>query len=219
MLSFDDLSIPDDWPLLLGVDTGAYMSALLVAFCPDPYAALALAEFPNYRYVGGEIELLGSANSEWARTVVNAYRHLRPGTSRVHGWVDQNSQFKQELSHYGLALQSNLRKLELRVEISREYVQAHDPPRFYLAPWLSVLPYEMEYAHWPDEATSAGKFERIKQNDHTLDCLEHVLSRRPRTKAVLGPVKESFLDRYLREHGRPDRVLRHGAGDPHLGRV
>ena len=47
---------------------------------------------------------------------------------------------------------------------------------------LSLLPYEVEYAQWPELTTSAGKYERLKVNDHVLDCLEHVLSRHPRAR-------------------------------------
>lgn len=216
MLSFDDLRIPDGWPILVGFDTGTFMSASFTAFCPDPYCALTIAEFPNYRYVGGEIELLGMSNHQWAQHVFASYNKLRPGTTKVHGWVDENTQFRAELNHYGLVLRGNPRKLELRVEISREYVQAVDPPRYYLAPWLTVLPYEMEHAAFPDSTTSSGRFEREKTNDHTLDTVEHVLSRRPRTKTVLGKSKDSFLDRFLKENRFP---VPPGRGvDPHLGR-
>jgi len=217
MLGFNDLAVPSDWPIIVGFDTGTYMSCTFTTFCPDPYSALVLAEFPNYRYVGGELELLDVSNSEWARTIIAAYSRLRPHTDRVTGWVDQNSQFKTELARYGLILRSNFRKLELRVEIAREYVLAHDPLRFYMAPWLTVLPYEMEYATWPDEHTTGGKFERLKQHDHTLDCVEHTLSRRPRTTRVSPKHQESFLERYLREHRRPDREIRSWSHDRHLG--
>lgn len=216
MLSFSDLRIPPDWTLVVGFDTGAYMSATITAFCPDPYCALTVWEGPNYRYVGGEIEHLGLSNAEWARDVLRAYRFLRPGTTKVHGWVDTNSQFKFELARYNLHLHGNPRKLELRVEIAREYVQAHDPYRWWMAPWLTVLPYEMEHATWPDEATSAGKFERVKQNDHTLDCLEHTLSRRPRTKRILEIEKKETLREMLwRTHRRTDRDI--SPPDRHLG--
>lgn len=217
MLSFTDLRIPDSWTLLVGADTGAYMSAAIVAITPEPSSALVLWEGPNYRYVGGgDIELLGLSNPEWAHNLHTAYTHLRPRTTKIHGWVDTNSQFKHELQNYGLYLHGNPHKLELRVEITREYVQARDPIRFWMAPWLTVLPWEMEHATWPDDTTSAGKFERLKRHDHTLDCVEHVLSRRPRTKSLVVSKPESFLQRYLREHRNwTPRAL---GVDPHLGR-
>lgn len=219
VLSFLDLAIPSDWPLLVGFDTGTYLSAAFTVFCPDPYAALTIAEFPNYRYVGGDIELLDLSNAEWARTVHAAYTHLRPGTTKVHGWVDVNSQFKREFVRYGLLLHGNRRRLEYRVEVTREYTQTRpgDPVRWYFAPWLRVLPYEMEHAHWPDVSTTGGRFERVKSDDHTLDCVEHVLSRRPRVRRTRRQDPETFLQRYLREHRRPDRDLR--PADRHLGRL
>lgn len=215
MLTFDDLLIPSHWPILVGFDTGTYMSASFVTICPDPYAAIVLQEFPNYRYVGGEIELLDVSNSEWAQQVHASYNQLRPDTTKIHGWVDANTQFRAELAKYKLILHGNNRKLELRVEITREYVQTKptDPIRFYLAPWLTVLPYEMEHAHWPENETTAGKFVRVKQNDHTLDTVEHVLSRRPRARKIIREAKETFLQQYLRTHQRP--TFR--TGDVHLG--
>ncbi len=216
MLSPDNLArIPPEWDLIAACDTGTYMSAMIAAVCPDPYALFFLCEMCNYRYVSNEIELLGLSVPEWARWVHAEYNRYRPNTTRVSLWADPNSQFKAELLHYGLVLRPNFRQLELRVEIGREYLQSRDPERCFLAPWLTILPYELEHAEWPDETTSAGKFVRIKRDDHTLDCFEHVCSRRPRSKLILGRKKETFLDRFLRENRRPDI----NTGDVHLGRL
>ena len=206
--------LPDDWDLVVGADTGTYMSAVFVAIPPgDSPAAVAIAEFPNYRYVATAIELLGLSTPEWARQVYRAFRYFRPRTERCKAWADPNTQFRAELAHYGLDLRPNFRGPELRVEIAREYMQAHDPERVSLAPWLSVLPYEIEHAKWPEDTTSAGKFTRLKHHDHTLDCFEHALSRRPRGKTILRERKQSFLDKMLQQYGRP----RESQGDPHLG--
>ena len=216
--------LPDDWSLIVGADTGTYMSAVFVAIPPgDEPQAIVLAEFPNYRYVAHEIELLGFSVPEWARQVMAAYRHLQPASSRCHAWADPNTQFRAELLHYGIHLRPNQRKLELRVEIAREYMQSVIPaipgvreaqPRLLLMPWLEILPYELEHAKWPEGTTGAGKFERIKEHDHTLDPLEHALSRRPRSKAILRRGKRSFLDRHLDTYKDPTRGAQ---GDPHLG--
>lgn len=213
MLTLADLRhpLPSSWRLDVGVDTGTYMSATFTVFPPDAIDAFVIAEFPNYRYVGGEIELLGASIPEWSRDVLDTYRRFRPGSSRLTAWCDENSQFKTELAHYGLVLRGNARKLELRVEIAREYMQHH---RVWLAPWLSVLPYELEHAAWPDETSSAGRFERIKEDDHTLDTMEHVLSRRPRHKSMVREQSETFLARFLRLNRRHDHT---GGADPHLG--
>ena len=213
MLTLKDIRHPlsPSWGLLVGCDTGTYMSASFTLFPPDSLDAFVIAEFPNYRYVGGEIELLGYSIPEWARLVLSAYQLFRPGVSRLSAWCDENSQFKTELAHYGLMLRGNRRKLELRVEISREYVTHR---HLWLAPWLSVLPYEMEHASWPDATSSAGKFERLKDNDHTLDTMEHVLSRRPRHKSMVAVKSESFVDRFLRLNRRQDITPK---VDPHLG--
>lgn len=222
MLSPSDLKrpLPDGWETLVGVDTGTYMSALVIGIAPDTGAAFVFEEFPNYRYVGGELELLGMTVPQWAKSVVYACsRYERVPTKRLNAWADPNTQFRHELIHYGINLRPNFRKLELRLEIAREYQAAKDqwgnPTMLFLAPWLQVLPYEMEHAVWPEDSTASGKYERVKQHDHTLDCLEHCLSRRPRSKKVLKTRDLTFRERFLLEHRRPDLTT----GDPHLGRL
>lgn len=204
------LPLPPSYAILLGADTGTFMSAVLVAVSSDPYEALVLEEFPNYRYVSGELELLDLSVPEWARRAVERARRYLPDRARLAAWADPNTQFRAELAHYGLMLQPNPIGLVTRVEVAREYVQAG---RVWLAPWLQVLPYELEIACWPDEANSAGRYERVKRQDHTLDAFEHVLSRRPRSRRLRAATAESFLDRMLREHGRP----RLSVADTHLG--
>lgn len=206
--------LPEGWQLYLACDTGTYMSGCIAAVDPVYNAILFLEEFPNYRYVGGDIELLDVTTPQWADGIVRAYNKYRPGTHKVKGFVDQNSQFKEALKAYGLYLQSNLKPFELRVDISREYMQANNPPLIYMAPWLTVLPYEMEHAQWPKDTASATRFERLKINDHTLDCFEHICSRRPRRKLFKEQKQETFLERHLRVH----RWTQTSDADPHLGR-
>lgn len=204
--------LPAGWTLLVGGDTGTYMSAAFVGFPPDSYDAFVLEEFPNYRYVAGEIELLDESIPEWAKRVKSAYLKYRPGVTKFPVWLDENSQFKTELRRYGLNAKGNRNKLEVRVEISREYMRNS---RVHLAPWLSILPYELEHATWPDETTSAGRFERLKVDDHTLDCLEHILSRRPRHKSQTSKKPQTLKARLLQQYQRVDVSV---GGDPHLGR-
>jgi len=208
--------LPPQWELLVGGDTGTYMSAVFILFPPNDVSpdAFILEEFPNYRYVGGEIELLGGelgSIPSWSREVVQAYRSYMPHKTKMPMWVDVNSQFKHELNNYNITCRGNTLKLELRVEISREYLNNR---RVHLAPWLSVLPWELEHAVWPDDTSSAGRFEREKTNDHTLDGVEHVLSRRPKHKSMLREKSETFLVRFQREHRRPELAPRL---DRHLG--
>ena len=219
MLSFNALANPlaPEWDLIAGADTGTYMSAVICAVPPGDFAQIVcLAEVPNYRYVSNEIELLGMSVPEWARIVYGMLKKLRPGTEHFNLWADPNTQFRAELQHYGLNLLGNLRGPELRCEITREYMQSVDPVRLHLAPWLSVLPYEIEHAKWPEDTTSAGKFMRIKHHDHTLDPLEHCCSRRPRSEEIINERKKSFLEQQLEQMGRFDRTHH---SDPHLGRL
>jgi hypothetical protein len=206
--SREDLRIPDGWEVIGGADTGSFYTALLVAFSPQG-DAFVVGEVPNYRYVGGLPERdEGITIPEWALRVMEQCAHAG---ARPAFWADKNSQFKRELRNYGLHLLPATLPLEARTEIAREYFQ-HG--KIHLAPWLEVLPFELENASWPEEATAAGKFARLKDRDHTLDCLEHVLSRRPR-----GRIRTS-----ARSTGRWVDEFVQGARsktapvNPHLGR-
>ena len=205
-----DLRIPRDAEVLLAVDTGTYLSGLLVAIDPAHHA-FVLDEFPNYRYVSDQIELQDQTVPEWAATVVKAARHFHI-TPRA--WADPNTQFRAELRRYGLLLLKNKIAPEARTAVAREYFHRD---RVHLAPWLAILPYELEHAQWPDTTTSAGRFSRRKRTDHTLDCLEHILSRRPRgqhSSAVARPKR--FLETFLEAYQEPRLHMKHT--DPHLGR-
>lgn len=204
-MTSEALQIPATYAVLAGADTGTFMSALIVAFAPD-LQAFVLEELPNYRYVSEEIEVGRLSVPEWTRLVVDRLRHYRV---RPVAWCDANTQFRVECRRYGLALLSNLVGPELRTEIAREYFQNH---RIHLAPWLRILPYELERAEWPAETSYAGKFERLRRSDHTLACLEHVLSRRPRGVVDKQPKKRTLLEQYLDQ-----QAVVSARADPHLG--
>lgn len=212
MLTPKDLRrpLPPSWKFEAAIDTGTYMSCCFILFPPDSLDAFVVEEFPNYRYVGGEIELLNESIPEWTRRVHASFRKYVPGVTRLKAWADSNSQFKTELARYHIHLMSNSRKLELRVEITREYVLSH---HLWIAPWLSVLPYEFEHAKWPDGTTSAGRYERVKEHDHTLDTVEHICSRRPRHASMVEPKTKSFLD----QHRALNPPVIPGPVDSHLG--
>lgn len=201
------LVIPEGWEIVSGADTGTYYTALSVAFSPDG-EAFVIDEYPNYRYVAGAAERDEQITiPQWARQVQAgiAARGARPAF-----WADKNTQFKAELRNYGLILLGEGTPVETRTEITREYFQ-HG--QIKLAPWLSVLPFELENASWPEEATASGKFSRVKDRDHTLDCLEHVLAKRPHGFGPrTGQKSENWLTAYhsvtpKRSVSAPDPVL------------
>jgi hypothetical protein len=169
-----NFKVPPDWKLEIGADTGTYCAAVLIGVSPEG-CAYVLDEVTNYRYVANTTELDSESSIvQWTQAV--AAMAARWNTRPI-AWVDTNSQFKQECGHHGLHLLANKRGREARTEGARQYFQHQ---QIYLAPWLSMIPYELEYSQWPDRTSAAGKYERIKVNDHALDCLEHVLSRHPR---------------------------------------
>lgn len=186
LTSREGLKVPDGWTIVGGADTGTFTSALLVAFDPNG-DAFVLDEFPNYRYVAGAPERDESSTIPgWSASFVE--RCYRLG-GRPNLWADPNSQFKQELRNYSINLLPAKVPVEARTEITREYFE-HG--RIWLAPWLQVLPFELENASWPEEVTAAGKFGRVKDRDHTLDCLEHILARRPFGKSIIQVPAGSF---------------------------
>jgi hypothetical protein len=171
---FSGLVIPEGWEIVGGADTGTYTSAVLVAFSPEG-KAFVIYEFPNYRYIAGVPERDETMTiPSWAAKVCHVCARLN---ARAVLWADRNSQFKQELLNYNIHLLSDKTPAEARTEITREYFEHN---RIWLAPWLKILPFELENAKWPESASSAGKFMRVKDRDHTLDCLEHILARRPK---------------------------------------
>lgn len=172
------LSVPGNFTIVGSADTGTNYTALLVAFSPDG-DAFVLEEFPNYRYIAGQLERDEEVTiPQWAGVVKERSWALGARTSY---WADNNSQFKGELRSHGIILLPATVPVETRTEITREYFQHH---HIFLAPWLGVLPFELENAQWPEEASLSGKFARLKTRDHTLDCLEHICARRPRGEAV-----------------------------------
>lgn len=201
----ESLLLPDGWEVVGGADTGTFYSALLVAFSPEG-EAFVIDEFPNYRYIAGTPERDEQLTiPKWARGISNRSLQLK---GRTAFWADANSQFKGELKNYGVHLLPAKVPVEARTEITREYFE-HG--RIWLAPWLDVLPFELENASWPDEASLSGKFSRVKDRDHTLDPLEHILARRPfgRTR------QRSTANTWAESRGLKKR---NDFGNRHLGR-
>lgn len=210
MLTLENLRIPKNWEIVAGADTGTYMGGAICAIDPN-LELYVLEEFPNYHYTGdGTIELTGETVGEWVYRFATRLRYWTK-RKRNFAWVDANTTFKTEIAH-GFRFKMNRKDLELRTEITREYLRNG---RLHLMPWLSILPYELEEAHWPDhESPRSGKLKRIKDRDHCLDGVEHACSRRPHPKFRLeAPAKRSTLRDFALKHARPNiqRI------DPHLG--
>ncbi len=202
------LVIPEGWDIVYGADTGTYYSGLAVMFSPAG-EAFVLKEWPNYRYTASLPERDESVTiPQWAGTV---RRDIEAMGGRSYLWADPNSQFKGELRSYGLYLLASTTPVETRTEITREYFQHN---RIWMAEGLSILPFELENAHWPEEATAAGKFSRVKDRDHTLDPLEHILSKRPRGQRPEAASKDgTWLSGWV-----PDGIRKGtSANNPHLG--
>jgi hypothetical protein len=187
---------------------------LAVAISPEGNA-FVIDEVTNYRYVANTPEL--DENSSIVRWADEVKAMARRWKTRPIAWVDSNSQFKQECLHHGVHLMANKRGREVRTEAARQYFQ-HE--QIYLAPWLSMLPYEVENAQWPDHTTAAGRYERYKVNDHVLDCLEHVLSRHPRAKTQEEKPDMAPHFGSVQWFGSPFRKrAKSSPPDSHLGRL
>ena len=180
----ENFKLPHDWNIEIGADTGTYCAAVVVAVSPDGQAYI-LDELTNYRYVANTPEL--DQESSIVRWCQDLLKMAAIWKTRPIAWVDSNSQFKSECLHHGVHLLANKSGREVRTEAARQYFQHN---QITLAPWLGLVPYELEYAQWPAQTSSAGKYERLKVNDHALDCVEHVLSRHPRAK---GPEKSPLM--------------------------
>lgn len=201
------LSLPEGWKAECAVDTGTFMGGVITFNSPTG-TIFVVHQLPNYHYINQETELDQQTSvPQWA-TAVAAFMG-RYGI-RV-AWADKNSQFKRELLNYSISLAPATIRLEARTEILRTYFQSHS---IWLSPEVSegVLGQEIENAQWPEEATAGGKFERIKKNDHTLDCLEHLAARHPKGDGVplTGPVSWA-------EQTFGARFGQRGKGNSHLG--
>lgn len=205
-LEMNNLRVPQGWRIEIGADTGTFCGAVLVAFDPNG-TAYVLDEVANYRYLAGTPEL--DPNTSLVTWADRFSRMAAIWGGRPVGWCDMNSQFRQEMAHYKIALIGNPAGLDVRTEVARQYFQ-HEA--IYLAPWLKILPYEIENARWPEQATASGRFVRLKEKDHCLDCLEHVLSRHPRGKMI--ETSEYKPGTYVSPYKK-----RPQPANPHLGRM
>jgi len=207
----ENFKLPHDWRVEVGADTGTYCAAAVIGISPEGHAYV-LDELTNYNYAANTPELDPTASIlSWAQGLT---RMAAVWKTRPMAWVDSNSQFKQECLHHGVHLLPNKRGREVRTEAARQYFQ-HE--QIFLAPWLKILPYELENAQWPDRTTAAGKYERLKVNDHVLDCIEHVLSRHPRAKSHPPPVSQP-MPGSVQWLGNPIRRRKKGRPvDVHLG--
>jgi hypothetical protein len=209
----ENFRLPHDWRVEVGADTGTYCAAVVVAVSPEG-DAYVLDELTNYRYVAHTPEL--DSESSLIRWIDGVRRMSALWKARPAAWVDSNSQFKAECAHHGLHLVANHRGREVRTEAARQYFQHH---KIWLAPWLSILPYELEQAQWPEKTSAAGKYERIKMADHALDCLEHVLSRHPRAQGPQAPPVFAGSPGTVQWMGSPLRKrAKRAPADSHLGR-
>lgn len=201
MLAPSDLRIPHSWQIIAGADTGTYMGGAICAITPI-YDLYVLEEFPNYRYTGdGTIELTGETVGEWIKRFALRLRHYTR-QSKVQAWVDANTTFKTEIAH-GLKFKMNRKDLELRTEITREYLR-HG--RIHFMPWLETIPYEMEEARYPEaESIGTGRYRRLKVKDHCLDGVEHACSRRPHPDFSEYQKREAVgIAKLLEESQRPE---------------
>ncbi len=204
------LKIPETWVTWCGIDFGSHYSAVFCGFDPRGHAR-ALAEVANYRYMSGEIEFVKSMSLDvWAKQVLDT-AELLGRKWRYFG--DANLQMRRELRNtYGIHIEIGVPDLELRCDVTRTFFQ-HD--RILLAPWLDILPQEIERAKFPPHGTnSLGYYRRVKGDDHELDCLEHVCARRGQGKVIPKEAPASPLRLLIGDAKLKDP---RECWDPHIG--
>jgi hypothetical protein len=187
----ENFQIPPHWETFGAADTGTFTAGLLAALSPTG-DLLFVYEQPNYRYIGGKHEFLdGASIATWKRDMRRAMDAARVRDLRA----DPNSQWKRELlsEPNGIHLRAGTADLEQRTEVLREYFQ-HG--KVFLAPWLEVLPYELEQAQWPDDTTAGGRYRRVKKQDHTLDGAEHIAACRPRSVLVAERKPKLWIEEF-----------------------
>ena len=207
-LTRENFKWPRHWDVLAGADTGTYYTAAFVGFAENG-DAFVLDELPNYRYVAGQIETDPNITiSQWSERFLDTAEAW--GCKPV-AYADQNSQFKREFRLHGITLLTGMPQRETRTEIAREYFQ-HG--KVWFLPWVTVLPFEVEKAQFPEAVTGGGKYERMKRDDHTLDPLEHVLSKRPQSPPKPKKTRQRWIDQQLGGLARPKITQ---PADPHWG--
>lgn len=191
---------------------GRFYSAVILAAIPE-YPVLVVSEIPNYHYVGdGEIELKGMTPIEWAENVVREFRSFAGKDARCSAWADPTTEYDPDVRRRSkLYLKLNLKRgPEIRTSTLREYFQEN---RIFLMPWLTVLPYEIGRARWPDESAKTYQV-RATDHDYTLSALEQAISKRPKGTELATQKATSLLERL-----RQDRGIQARKYDPHLGRM
>jgi hypothetical protein len=213
VLTADSLRIPKSWEIIAGADTGTFMGGVICAIDPK-FELYVLEEFPNYHYTGdGTIELNGMTVAEWIRWF-SARLKRYTGKPRNTAWVDANTTFKTEVGH-GFGFRMNRKLLDLRTEITREYLRNG---RMHLMPWLKVVPYEMEEAKYPEhESESSGRYVRLKNKDHCLDGVEHICSRRPHPTFEESQARKQSPIRELVAKTQQLGQIGGARVDPHMG--
>lgn len=195
----DNLLIPGHFMRVCGFDTGTYTGAVPITV--DEHGVVYfLGEFCNYRYIGGVIERIESALIPEMASRLKGFLQMLGGTWQHP--ADWNSQFRDEWRGYGFHFRNGERAPDLRTERMREYFQ-HG--KAFFAPWLTVLPYEVERARFPDSPNSAGRLIRLSENDHLLDAAEHACATVKRRTADAPRGEKPYarqIDRFLAEKGQ-----------------
>ena len=187
--TFANLEIPSWWEFRCGADTGTH-NAFVLMVLDQTGTAYVVAEYTNYRYVGTDRELDSTMTAgKLSSVVLKAEDHLG---GRTDHHADTNSQWKQEFQLHGITLLPGEPDLERRTDVLKEFFQ-HG--RVLFAPWLEILPYELELAHYPEKELLSQR--RVKLRDETVDSLEHGLATRPQARVPVAPPRKWWVESYL----------------------
>ena len=199
----ENLRLPRHYSGYAGIDFGTFRNCVACAF-DESGNCFVVEEFPNYRYVAGSIEDIPEAVSTWCKKVLDRMGRLMLQWSY---YGDRNSQWKREFSLHGLTFSTGASPSR-RMEVLKEFMQ-HD--KLWFMPWVTTTQYEMEKALYKPATKGRGAEERVKKDDHGLDCLEHAVASRPEARhkdkaRLVSPILAYITSS---KKGKPK--------DPHMG--
>ena len=203
---------PPPWMMRRGAYDAGTLYGIVTSVCDDLSNIFVLDGQCNYRYVTGQIE------QRHEITVESVCSRARMFRAQIGGkWgadiTDHNTQWRGEYRRWGIRTRKGKKNPEHRTEVTRGMAQNGF---IWFAPWMqgSALVLEYQAARYPPKEMSTKKKRRIDQNDHLLDCLEHICAMHPKALKPRPPDKQNPVRALLTAKRRLPSFF---TGDPQMG--